>query len=107
MQSVMICLGVIAIEAIAILGVSYYFNWSYIDVSALGGISIFGIVYLIKYNSYQVTNIDNAYERAWASTADERLPFSFKLDPIRTGMLLYAVVSFAIAMIVYLPYFID
>ncbi|MFC4410713.1 hypothetical protein ACFOZY_09835 [Chungangia koreensis] len=106
-QSVILCLGVIVFEAIVFFGVSTYFGWSYVDISALGGISLFGLVYLIKYNSYQVTNIDNAYERAWASTAEERLPFSFKLDPVRTGMLLYAAVSFVIAIIVYFPYFID
>lgn len=106
-QTVKIILLTIAVEALLILGVSIYMDWSYIDVSSLGGIVIFGLNYLIKFNSYQVINTDNPSERVWASTENEHLPFSYQMDPVRTGMLIYAIVSFGIAMAFYYPYFID
>lgn len=102
-----IVLLTIAIEALLMWGVSYWMDWSYIDVSSLGGLLIFMVAWLIKFNSYHVTNAANAYARVWAITEDEKLPFSFKMSPLRIGMLVYAVASFGIAFIVYLPYFLD
>lgn len=106
-RSVMIVLLTAAVEALLVWGVCQYMNWSYLDVSSIGGILIFAVVYLAKFNSYQVINTDNPTERVYSTTVNERLPFSFKMNPFRTGLLLYAIVSFVIAAFVYLPYFVD
>lgn len=81
-------------------------DWSYIDVSSVGGIVVFGVIWMIKFNSYQVVNTANSHERVWATTERERQPFEFRMDPLRTGLLIYALISFGTAVIVYLPYFI-
>jgi len=106
-RSVLIVLLTVAVEFLLVWGVCFYMDWSYIDVSSIGGIAIFGLDYLTKFNSYQVINTDNPTERVFATTVNERQPFSFKMNPVRTGMLLYATVSFGIAVMAYLPYFID
>jgi len=106
-RSVLIVLLTAAVEALVVWGVCSYMDWSYIDISSIGGIMIFAVVYLAKFNSYQVLNTGNPTERVFANTVHERLPFSFNMNPFRTGLLLYAVISFGIAAVVYLPYFLD
>jgi len=104
-KSLIIALLTICIEGLLFFGVTAMLDWSYIDVSSIGGILVFGVIWMIKFNSYQVVNTANPYERVWATTEKERQPFQFNLGPFRTGLLIYALISFGTAVIVYLPYF--
>lgn len=101
-----VVLTTIAIEAIVLWLVSIFFEWVFIDTIFLGGIAIFGCVWLSQLYFNQTNNQFNGSMKGWTGQDSSGVKqFQFKMSPITLGIMLFAGISFFITIITYYPYF--
>ena len=107
MKKLIIVLVTMLVEVALIGGVSYLFDWAFIDILFLGALAIFGAVWLYSWNTTQLRNELHATDKGYTgvSCGEIRL-FEFKICPVRLGMLLFLIITFAISVYEYYPYFI-
>lgn len=102
MDKVFIIAVTVAIETISLWLVSIFFSWSFIDTIFLGGLAIFGCVWLFQLNSNQTNNEYNAVAKGQNGQETGVIkPFQFKMTPISLGLLLFLVVSFLVTIVKY------
>jgi len=105
MDKVYIIAVTVVIETILIWLVSLFFGWSFIDTIFLGGLAIFGCVWLFLLNNNQINNEYNAVTKGQNGQVTGVIkPFQFKMTPITLGLLLFLVVSFLVTVVKYYPY---
>lgn len=108
MKKSYVVLITIGIETIGLWLVSFLLDWVFIDTLFLGGLVIFGGVWLFQVNTSRKNNQINATTRGWTrQDVGEIKPFRFTMSPITLGLLLFVVISFFIAVLMYYPYFIS
>ncbi|WP_144510546.1 hypothetical protein [Bacillus sp. FJAT-22090] len=108
MKKSYIVLTTIAIETVVLWGVSLFFEWGFIDTIFLGGIAIFGCVWLSQLYFNQNNNQFNGYTKGWTGQNSGGIKqFHFKMSPITLGLLIFAGISFFITIIMYYPYFLS
>jgi len=106
LKNTIIVLITILLETLFLWVVSILINWKFIDVMFIGGLVIFGVIWLFQFNSTQTQNILNASEKGWkGQKTGEIRPFEFKFTPVKLGLLIFAVISFFITMTTYSSYF--
>ncbi len=107
MKKLIIVLITMLVEVALIGGVSYLFNWVFIDILFLGALAIFGIIWLYNWNSNQLRNEMHATDKGINGVHTGAIQvFEFKMGPVRLGMLLFLIISFGISIYKYYPYFI-
>jgi hypothetical protein len=96
------------LETIVLWLVSYIFDWNFLDIILLGGLAIFGGVWLFRLNSNQISNGYNAVAKGWTGQNTGGIsPFQFNMSPVTSGLLLFIFISLVITVFVYYPYFIN
>lgn len=97
----------IAIEAVSLWIISYFLHWALIDTLFLGGLAVFGIVWLYSFYTNQLRNESNANARAWSRQDTGAIrPFRFKMSAVSVGLMLFTLGSFVATIFAYYPYFI-
>jgi len=103
-----IIITTIAVETIILYLISLLFDWSFLEIIFLGGLAIFGCIWLFQLNMNQSNNQYNAHIKGWTGqNSGEIKPFQYKLSPVSLGLLIFLVGSFFITLIKYYPYFIN
>lgn len=98
----------IAIEAVSLWFISYILDWALIDTLFLGGLAIFGLVWLYSFYTHQLRNESNANAKVWSKQDTGSIkPFKFKMSAISVGLLLFTLGSFVVTIFAYYPYFIN
>jgi len=105
-EKVNIIVVTVAFETVILWLVTLFFGWSLIETLFLGGLAIFGVVWLFQLNVNQTNNEYNATAKGFTGKESGVIkPFQFSLSPITLGLLLFLMVSFLITVITYYPYF--
>lgn len=108
MKRTKIIIATIAAETVLLYLISLLFGWSFLEIIFLGGLAIFGCIWLFQLNINQSNNQYNAHIKGWTGqTSGEIKPFQYKLSPVFLGLLIFLVGSFLITLIKYYPYFIN
>lgn len=108
MKKVYIIAITVAIETISLWLVSLFLGWNFIDTLLLGGLAIFGCVWMFKLHTNQTNNEFNAGTKGWTGQETGVIkPFQFKISSISLGLLIFVAVSFLITSIKYYSYFIN
>lgn len=108
MNKVYIVAVTVAIETLSLWLVSLFFGWSFIDTIFLGGLAIFGCVWLFQLNNNQTNNEYNAFAKGQNGLDNGGImPFQFKMTPITLGLLAFIAVSFLVTVAKYYPYFLN
>ncbi|MBO9128095.1 hypothetical protein [Bacillus sp. 165] len=96
----------IAMEAVLLWVVSMVFGWKFMDTVFLGGLVIFGVIWLFNLAVNQSNNVNNAVVKGWTGQdAGEIKKFELKMSPFILGLVLFIVISFAATIIHYSSYF--
>ena len=94
-------------ELLSLLIISKLINLSFIDTIFIGGIGIFGIVWLFSLSMNQRNNVFNASMKGVTGQETGGIKvFRFKINPITLGLIIFCVSSFIITMIYYSSYFV-
>ncbi|WP_273851912.1 hypothetical protein [Guptibacillus spartinae] len=97
----------IVTELIFLFIVSTFINLSFIDTLFIGGIGIFGVVWLFSFSMTQQNNVFNtSLKGVTGQDAGGIKVFRFKINPITLGLLIFCISSFVITMIYYSSYLI-
>ena len=108
MKRTKIIFATIAGETILLYLISLLFGWSFLEIIFLGGLAIFGCIWLFKLNINQSNNQYNAHIKGWTGQNSGVIkPFQYKISPVSQGLLIFLVGSFLITLIKYYPYFIN
>ncbi|MFZ3590664.1 hypothetical protein ACOI1C_15780 [Bacillus sp. DJP31] len=107
-MKVLIVLGTVIVEAVLIYVISLLLGWNPIDMALLGGLALFGLVWMLQMNSVQQGNHETGYIKGTTGidAGGEIKVFRFKLNPIILGMILFIVISAVATFIYYKDYFI-
>ncbi|BCB04055.1 hypothetical protein [Bacillus sp. KH172YL63] len=92
----------ILIEA-GLLGlVAFIFGWRLLDVLFIGGLLIFGAVWLYLLFINQSNNVHNTSIKGWTGQdAGEVKQFQFRFTPITLGLILFMVINLGITVFYY------
>ena len=102
-----IVLLTIATELIALFIISKLITLNFIDTLFLGGIGLFGVVWLFSFSMTQQNNVFNASMKGITGQKTGGIKvFRFNINPITLGLLIFCISSFIITMIYYSSYFI-
>lgn len=108
MKKSSIVLITVAIETMVLWFVSHFLGWVFIDTIFLGGLAIFGSVWLFQLYSNKTTNEFNATTRGWTRQDSGGIkPFQFNMSPITLGFFIFLMGSFFIMILTYYPYFLN
>ncbi|WP_456270969.1 hypothetical protein [Bacillus sp. AK031] len=107
MKKASIVLLTMLIETGGLWIVSLVFGWNLMDVLFLGGLLIFGVIWLYLLFSNQTNNGFNAGVRGWTGQdAGEIKLFRFQISPVTLGIVLFMLLSFGLTIFYYSSYFI-
>lgn len=108
MKNIFIIIATAAVETAVLWSISLFFDWNFIDIMLLGGLLIFGAIWLLQLYSNQTTNQYNAFSRIDnRQETPQAIPFYFKISPLVYGLLLFNLMSFVITVVKFYPYFTD
>jgi len=85
--------------------VSLLLGWKFIDTIFLGGLLLFGAVYLYRLIIHQENTFFNAHIEGWTWQEKGISPFQLRISPIIFGMIIFVVISFIITLVAYWKYF--
>lgn len=105
MKNIYIILATLTIETVIIWFVSLLLQWKFVDTLFLGGLLLFGIVYLLRLYIHQTNATFNANIAGWTWVEAGIGPFHFRVSPIILGLILFIVISFFVTLITYYSYF--
>jgi hypothetical protein len=95
------------VEAGLLWVVSSLFGWDLMEILFLGGLLIFGLIWLYLLFSNQSNNGFNAGVRGWTGQdAGEIKLFKFQVSPVMLGIVLFMLLSFALTLFYYSSYFV-
>ena len=107
MRKSYIVLLTIATELIALFIISKLITLNFIDTLFLGGLGLFGVVWLFSFSMTQQNNVFNASMKGITGQKTGGIKvFRFNINPITLGLLIFCISSFIITMIYYSSYFI-
>lgn len=108
MKRTKIIIATIAAETILLYLISLIFGWSFLEIIFLGGLAMFGFIWLYELNINQSNNQYNAHIKGWTGQNSGVIkPFHYKISPVSLGLIIFLVGSFLITLIKYYPYFIN
>ncbi|CEG23419.1 hypothetical protein BN1080_02395 [Planococcus massiliensis] len=108
MKILVIIITTAAVETAVLWAISLFFDWHFIDIMLLGGLLIFGAIWLLQLYSNQTNNHYHAFSRIDnRQETPQAVPFYFKISPLIYGLLLFNLMSFVITVVKFYPYFID
>lgn len=107
MKNIVFFFFTILTEILILAGLARFFNWKFIDIMLLGGVLIFGLVWLLKLYSNQSRNQYNAFSSIDYKENLKVTPFYLKVSPFILGLIVFNLVSLVITIAVYAPYFIN
>jgi hypothetical protein len=103
---ILVVVGTILVEALILWGISALLGWSFIDISFLGGLTVFGIMWITQMNNVQSNNLDNAIIKGMTGQEVGSLQvFNIKLTPVLVGMIIYILISGIATFVYYKEYF--
>ncbi|WP_421385213.1 hypothetical protein ACOJQI_10760 [Bacillus salacetis] len=106
MKKALIVILTILIEAGLLWLVSIFFGWNFMDVIFIGGLLIFGGIWLYLLFTNQNNNGFNASVKGWTGQdAGEVKIFRFKVSPVILGIILFMGISFGMTIFYYSAYF--
>ena len=102
-----IVLSTIVTEFILLFIISKLINLNFIDTLFIGGLGLFGFVWLFSFSMTQQSNVFNtSLKGVTGQDAGGIKVFRFKINPITLGLLIFCISSFVITMIYYSSYLI-
>lgn len=107
MKSFLAVILTILIETGLLWGISIIFKWNLMEILFLGGVIIFGVLWLFLFSSNQSQNQYNA--RVKGTTGQEAggvKLFRFRFSPITLGLVLFMVLSLFLTIVYYKDYFV-
>ncbi|MDP5274969.1 hypothetical protein [Chengkuizengella axinellae] len=108
MKKTMIVMLTMLIEFALLWGVSFTLGWALIDIIFLGGLAIFGVIWLTKVSGNLGKQAVNAEVRGWngLKIEDEGVDINkFNLSPVLLGVILFLIISLIITIVHYWSYF--
>ena len=96
------------IESLVLWLISFLLKLDFMEIAFLGGLAIFGFVWLFQLNSNRFNNEYNASVKGWnREDIGGVKPFQFRMSSTTLGLLLFTFISFVLTVIEYYPYFIN
>ncbi|RTR36228.1 hypothetical protein EKG37_01335 [Robertmurraya yapensis] len=97
----------ILIETGLLWVISIIFKWNLMEILFLGGVIIFGLLWLFLFSSNQSQNQYNAGVKGMTGQEVGGVKlFRFRLSPITLGLVLFMVLSLCLTIVYYKDYFI-
>jgi hypothetical protein len=107
MRKAFVVIVTMLIEGGLLWGVSEIFQWNLMEILFLGGLLIFGVIWLFVFYTNQIHNEINVGAKGWTGQDAGGIKlFQFRLSPITLGIVLFMVLSFCLTVFYYADYFI-
>ncbi|MEI5907927.1 hypothetical protein WAK64_12760 [Bacillus spongiae] len=106
MKKTLLVILTMLVEGGVIWGISKYFEWNIMEIIFLGGLVIFGVIWLfILYT----TKIHNEMNVGLKSSTGQDVGgiklFQFRLSPVTVGVVMFMALSFCLTIFYYADYF--
>jgi hypothetical protein len=107
MKKISIVLLTMLVEGGLIWGISKFFGLDFMEILFLGGLIIFGGIWLFLFYTNQIHNEMNVSTKGFTGQDVGGIKlFKFRLSPVSLGIVLFMLLSFCLTVFYYSEYFI-